>query len=64
MTLFAGMARGDRSALQVAAANAAFRLRLLRMALSPVSRIPARLVMALDAPDYDYGRSDDHVSVR
>lgn len=32
----------------------AFRLRLLRMALSPVSAIPAAVVMALDGPSYDF----------
>jgi hypothetical protein len=43
--------------------SVAFRLRLLRMALRPMSRIPAALVIALDAPEYDYSRSDD-IAVR
>jgi hypothetical protein len=32
---------------------ARFRLRLLRMALSPVDRIPALVIMALESPGYD-----------
>ena len=53
-----------REGAQVVASNAAFRLRLLRMALSPMSRIPAGLVMALGAPDYDYSPADERVAVR
>jgi hypothetical protein len=32
--------------------NIGFRLRLLRMALSPLGRVPAAVVMALESPDY------------
>jgi hypothetical protein len=47
---------GDRArdAIQSMAGNAAFRLRLLRMALRPMRSIPAAVVIALDVPDYDY----------
>jgi len=34
--------------------SVAFRWRLLRMALSPVSAIPAAVIMALDEPAYDF----------
>jgi hypothetical protein len=64
MTLFADMARGIGRVASGAAGNAAFRLRLLRMVLCPMSRIPAALVVALDTPDYDYGCADDRVAVR
>jgi hypothetical protein len=40
----------------------AFRLRLLRMALSPVSAIPAAVVMALDEPAYDFAAAAGQLS--
>jgi hypothetical protein len=47
---------GDRAreAIGSMVGNAAFRLRLVRMALRPMRSIPAAVVIAMDIPDYDY----------
>lgn len=39
--------------------NISFRLRLLRMALRRLDRLPAGVVMALESPDYDIGWLDE-----
>ena len=62
MTQFADGARHVGGSMRGAAGNAAFRLRLLRMALRPMSNIPAALVLALNAPDYDYADEPGAVS--
>ena len=45
-------------------ASFSFRVRLLRLALSPISRVPAAVVIAMESSDYDSGwldyRPDEH----
>jgi hypothetical protein len=55
-----GMNARIRTVRTIGVSNAArleaavrFRLRLLKMALRPVGRIPALVVMALESPDYE-----------
>jgi hypothetical protein len=62
MTQLADRARIIGGSMRHVAGNTAFRWRLLRMALRPMSSIPAAVVLALDAPDYDY--ADDPGAVR
>lgn len=50
-----------REAIRGACGNAAFRLRLLRMAVRPMRSIPAAVIVALDVPDYDYSSEPEIV---